>query len=126
MDKIKTFEEACAALGISTALPEVSMLPEAEQKAIVAHYKLTVIAKALNEGWKPDWSNDDEYKYYPWFDVEEDAAKPSGFGLSYGGYVGTDLYTFIGSRLCFKSRELAKYAGEQFTDLYEEYFLINK
>ena len=126
MDKIKTFEDACAALGISTALPEVSMLPEAEQKAIVAHYKLTVIAKALNDGWQPDWSIDGEWKYYPWFDVEADASKPSGFGLSYYDCGHTYSNTYFGSRLCFKSRELAKYAGVQFADLYEEYFLINK
>lgn len=127
MQQIKNYEDACLALGLSPdALPDVSMLPEKEQKAIIAHYKLTVIARALNEGWLPNWADSDECKYFPWFDVEEDEKKPSGFGLSYGVCGDRGTYTFVGSRLCFKSRELAKYAAEQFIELYEDYFLVEK
>lgn len=32
------------------------------------------------------------------------------------------LHPIVGSRLCFKSSELATYAGEQFEHLYNEYF----
>jgi hypothetical protein len=81
MPKIKTFEGACKALGIDAKkLPDVSMLPADHQDAIIAHYKLVIIAQALNEGWKPNWSDYNQYKYYPWFDVR------SGSGLSYDDY----------------------------------------
>ena len=102
----------------------MSMLPEKHQKAITAHCKLIIIAEALNEGWTPDWSNDEEWKYYPWFDLEESLKKEPGSGLSYGGCDIDGSLSTVGSRLAFKTRELAKYAGEQFSVLYEDYFLI--
>ena len=125
MSKIKTFEDACSALGVdATALPDFSMIPENHRKALLTHYKLVIVAEALNEGWKPDWSNNDECKYTPWLSVDEDKNKPSGFGLSCHGYAGWYTGTLVGSRLCFKSRELARYAVENFTELYEDYMLI--
>jgi len=118
MEKIKTFEDACRKLGITEKLPEVSMLPKDQQEAIIAHYKLMIIAQALNGKWKPDWTNDNQYKYYPWFNME------SGSGLSFHGCAYWSSYSPVGSRLCFKSRELAEYAGKRFKDLYEQYFVI--
>ena len=118
--KIKTFEDACKKLGITpTAIPETRTLPKQHIKAILAHYKLVIIAEALNDGWKPDWKNSSQYKYYPWFNLS------SGSGLSYDGYDNRFSYSHVGSRLCFKSSELAEYAGKQFKKLYQEYFLIS-
>ena len=125
-NQIKTFEDACKALNLNpeTSLPEVSMVPEKHRKAIIAHCKLFIIAEALNEGWKPDWSND-ERKYYPWFDMEESVKQPAGSGLSVGGCVYDFSASYVGSRLCFKTSELAKYAGTQFKIEYADYFLVD-
>ena len=120
-DKVKSFEDACKVLGIETKLPEVSMLPINHQKATIAHYKLVIIAEALNEGWKPNWDNWDEIKYHPWFDME---GSSSGSGFAFGGYGSWVADSYVGSRLCFKSRELAEYAGKQFTEIYKEYMTI--
>ncbi len=119
-NNIKTFEDACKVLGIGIEVPEVSALPEKHRNAIVAHYKLVIIAQALNEGWEPDWSNDDEYKYYPWFDM----SSGSGSGFSCVDYDYSLSISSVGSRLCFKSWKLAKYAGQQFEDLYKDYFTV--
>ena len=123
-DKIKSFEDACKHLGLNpNDLPVVDMLPEKDRKSIIAYYKLTIITRALNEGWEPDFSNWNEYKYYNWFYVEENKdQRSSGFRYYDSGYTRTDAT--IGSRLCFKNRELAKYATEQFKELYREYLLI--
>ncbi|MGE8528473.1 hypothetical protein [Chryseobacterium rhizosphaerae] len=121
-EKVKSFEDACQILGIEPNIPQVEMLPENHQKAIIAHYKLVIIAQALNEGWKPNWDDDDEYKYYPWFDME---GSSSGSGFSYLGYGHWYSDSYFGSRLCFKSRELARYIGETFVDLYREYFVLD-
>ena len=122
MEKIKSFEDACAALNLNpeTILPDFSVFPEPHQKAMSAHAKLVIIAEALNEGWKADWSDSDQWKYYPWFDME---ASASG-GFSYDDCVIGWAGSYVGSRLCFKSAELAKYAAETFTDIYKEFFLI--
>lgn len=110
MDRVRSFEDACEVLGISSDYD--LDIPDECGTASVAHYKLMIIAKALNEGWKPNWKNSNEYKYYPWFDFS------SGSGLSFHVYVLDHSDSLVGSRLCFKSRELAEYAGKQFIDLY--------
>jgi hypothetical protein len=112
--KIKTFENACKKLGISMALPNVEMIPKHLQKQVIADYKLVVIAEALNEGWKPDWNNSSEYKYYPWFKMSS-----SGVGFSCGGCGCVGSVSVVGSRLVFKNIELAKYFGKQFINIHK-------
>lgn len=125
-NQIKTFEDACKALSIPTTLPQVDALPEKHRKAIVANYQLYVIAQALNEGWEPNWNDFSERKYYPWFDMETYGDAPVGSGFSFLGYDCDYTNTFVGSRLCFKSRELAEYAGKQFESIYKDVYLIEK
>jgi hypothetical protein len=124
--EITSFADACKALKLEDGcLPDVAAFPEEHQKALTAHAQLIIIAQALNEGWKPDWNDGNQYKYYPWFEVQASADKPSGFGFSYTYYDYWYSFASVGSRLCFKSRTLALYAGKQFADLYKEYFLIS-
>ncbi|KAF0194121.1 MAG: hypothetical protein FD166_3579 [Bacteroidetes bacterium] len=128
MSQIKTFEEACQALGIDPAKPlvDASGMPEKHRKAIEAHAKLVVIAEALNDGWQPDWSDEDQYKYFPWFEVEATEENRAGSGFSYTYYVISFTFTNVGSRLCYATSALARYAGETFADLYREYMLIGQ
>lgn len=105
---------------------------------IVAFLKLRIITAALNEGWSPDWLNGNEYKYYPWFclytedeykeldkEVKErccrvvgrsDNSAIAGGGLVYANAssASSSSYASSGSRLAFRTRELALYAGKQF------------
>lgn len=120
-DRVKSFEDACQVLGISTNVPEVKGLPRKHQKAIIANYKLIIIAEALNEGWKPNWQDSDEYKYYPWFDM----SNPAGVGYSDTNNAASSTNANFGSRLCLKNRELAIYFGQTFTDLFNDSLLLN-
>lgn len=120
-DRVKSFEDACQVLGISTNVPEVKGLPRKHQKAIIANYKLIIIAEALNEGWKPNWQDSDEYKYYPWFDMSNPAGVGCSNTLTTASYTSADF----GSRLCLKNRELAIYFGQTFTDLFNDSLLLN-
>ena len=127
MKKIKSFAAACKAKGLDpNKLPDVSMLPKEHQKSIVAFYMLTIIVSALNEGWQPNWSDENEEKYYNWFCIKADKKRPSGFGFSdSNSYYGCDYAdTHCGSRFYFKTRELAEYAREKFAKLYQDYFLL--
>jgi hypothetical protein len=119
---IKTFEDACKKVNTDPAkLPDVSGILKAFAKPIIAAYKLLIIYKAINNGWEPDWSNWDQYKYYPWFKVLS-----SGFGFSCSHY-GYDLAnTSVGSRLCTDTREKALFIAEQFKAEYQEYFLYSE
>ncbi len=118
MDRVKTFEDACQVLGIDQSELTVSGVLEEDFESISAYAKLIIINKALNEGWKPNWADDNEYKYYPWFDMS------SGSGLRFHDFVYLYSYSDVGSRLCFKSSELAEFEGKQFLDIYTDFFII--
>ncbi len=120
--KIKSFEDACKALKVDATLPNFSNAPSMHQKAFLAHYKLVLIVQAVNDGWQPNWADTNEYKYELFHDII--TKESGGFGLWFDDYDNWYAYTLCGSRLCFKSREIAKYTFVTFKDLYEEYLLI--
>jgi hypothetical protein len=118
--KIKTFEAACKVLKLDPAkvIPDFSEFPKEDQAAMIAHAKLIIVAKALNGDWKPNWQDYNQYKYYPWFEMDA-----PGFRL----YTLVDFcqHSDVGSRLCFRDRETANYAGKTFIDLYQDYMVIS-
>lgn len=126
IDRVKTYEDACKVLGVEP-INEQNAKAQGFRSDEIARRKLETIAAALNEGWKPDWNNTDQYKYYPYFYIQENAKGKGSAGLSCASTANTaaDTYAYIGSRLCFYASRLARYAGNQFTDLYEQ-ILIEK
>ena len=84
------------------------------RRHFIALYKMEVITEALNEGWKADWDNPDENKYYPYFIMSPSSFafrdSDSGFAFAFAG---------SGSRLCYKTRELAEYSAKQFIDIWK-------
>lgn len=117
-DRVKTFEDACRIAGVSDNMAILLKYNgiDGDMIASQAHAKLTIVAKALNEGWKPDWSDKSQYKYYSWMKFTP------GVGFSYLVCVVGGTHSDVGSRLCFKTSELAKYAAEQFQDIYNDLF----
>jgi hypothetical protein len=123
-DRVKTFDDACRELSISPASVGFQLQAELEPlfkdvASILAYMKLIIITRALNEGWVPDWSDSDQPKYTVWLEDYQ-----AGVGFSFTGCVDWDSNTAVGSRLCFKSSELAMYAGNQFMAIYNDFFLI--
>lgn len=118
-DRVKTFADACVELGLNSNHFEVSVsfLLGRDFLSISAYAKLVIIARALNEGWEPNWDDSSEIKYYPWMKWQG-----SGFSDCNYGYSGT--LTSVGSRLCFKSEELARYAAKQFNKEYNAFFKL--
>ena len=147
MERVKTFEDACEVLG-----EEHSYVPEYRGIAnvnfdftqdIIAYLKLRIICAALNEGWKPTFS-DGECRYYPWFyiynkneyeKINKDEKKKchvisrsSYDAYAFGGVVFSSLnistsysYSYHGSQIVFKTRELAEYCEKQFIDIWVDY-----
>ena len=153
-ERVKTFEDACRELGAdhpfvlayqNTNLrdPEVA---EANRD-ILAYMKLRIIAAALNEGWEPEFT-EDEWRWYPWFTLwtEEELSEKSdewkadrhlistgdysgdcaGFAYAYSVDAPSLTCTYVGSRLCFKSEALATYCGKQFISLWADFNMIKK
>lgn len=132
-ERVKSYADACAVLGVGK-MDEKAMKACGFRPDEIARRKLETITEALNEGWRPDWNNTDEYKYFPWFYIKPGAGKdaegkPSGAvaGLAYANTHVAASFTIanFGSRLCFHERRTAAYAGDTFRDLYAQ-ILVEK
>lgn len=154
-ERIKTFEDACAALGEDHLYVQMFRdIYNTSEKAgatvnsdVVAYLKLRIITAALNEGWEPQFTEDED-RWYPWFFLwtadelaERDAkwkrnnclistqdyrGEWAGLASAYSSDAPSYSGAYIGSRLCFKSNTLAEYAGKQFIDLWMDFYLIRK
>lgn len=144
-ERVKTFEDAVAILGNDNqAVIDYYAIADATcTEDILAFAKLRVIADALNDGWRPKFDGK-EYRFYPWFylytkkeyeGLDEDEKKECrvvGRSVSHAYACGCLViasayhassysYAHYGSRLAFKTRELAEYCGKQFIDIWEKY-----
>lgn len=147
-ERIKTFEDACKELGEEHLFVKQYNSNEMADvdTDLDAYLKLRIICAALNEGWTPEFT-EDEWHYYPWFflytqeeldnmdssekkdrrmiDTGDYQTEYAGFGFAYND-AHSDTSTPAGSRLYLKSDELAVYCGKQFIELWADFNLIKK
>lgn len=146
-DRIKTFEDAMMALGEEHPLVREWHLGENLSPDLEAYLQLRVIVAALNEGWEPQFTEDEE-RYYPWHwlytrkeidnmeaselkernmvSTEKYQTDYAGFAFACSACAPSLSASHIGSRLCLKSDALAEYCGKQFTDIWADFLLIRK
>ena len=140
---IKTYEDACEALGEEP----VGDLGDHVDKHIIALIKLETISRAL---WGKDWQpkpdpDGSKYFYYPWFALytqsemdsmnEEDRGALLGAYANHGAHAGfgclnansrsSNSYANLGFRLCQETEEKAKYFGIQFKEIWADYLAFN-
>ena len=108
IDRVKTYEDALKVLG-RNHFNETNLYPRE-----IARRKLEIIIEALNEGLTINRNTISERKWYPYFQIS-----PAGLGCTSSYFSPSDADAHIGVRLCLKTKELAAYAGTQFTKLYE-------
>ncbi|MEG2599878.1 MAG: hypothetical protein RSA66_10445 [Muribaculaceae bacterium] len=152
-ERIKTLEDACNELGDTHAYVRLysehitNLHDGGEDDAdVVAYLKLRIICAALNEGWQPQFPGD-EYRYYPllclytreeYDELDEDANcrvvcrggdnvyACSGRACAVANNVSSVSYASFGSRLAFKTHELAEYAGRQFVEIFADFCFMPK
>lgn len=116
MEQIKTIDDILQAHGITREQFENTTVGLTEDEK--AYKLIKMLVETLNQGWVPNWDDNNECKYYPWFYM-------SSSGFRFGGADGRwSSRSYVGSRLAFKSSELAEYAGKQFTELYKQFMII--
>ena len=116
--EIKSYEDACKVLGVQPISENaVAAFPAEDRKSMLAYHKLTIITRAINGGWKPDWDNTNQYKYYPIFYYEN-------AGLSFAHDSASLTTAYIGSRLCFQTEAMSDYAAATFADLYTDFYCL--
>lgn len=122
--KVDSFESALEYLGRENNAC-ICGIPEKHAKAMIAMYKLITIAEAWNkaDNFIPDFSNCNQYKYFPWFVYNDKAA---GFVYAGTNYTASLAYADFGSRLCFKTDERARQFGKQFIDLWNDLLYLDK
>lgn len=143
-ESITNFTEACEALGIKDKDIElkfknyfglcdkdIKLLEHFVKKINVKHLEalialnaLFTIAEAWNkeDGFVPDFSNRNQWKYFPLFTCNNDAAE---FVYAFTSFTASAAFAHFGSRLCFKSESRARQFGKKFTHLYNKVFKFN-
>ncbi len=140
-ERVTSYESACKELGIKTDSFEGLSVD------VIAYIKLSTIAKALNEGWIPKFTAA-EYRYYPWFYsyTKEEIARmnkkekedrqlllfggpatsgaTAGVGFAFSLAAFTSSNSHFGARLAVKNRDLARYFGRQFIDIWVDVIFI--
>lgn len=116
-ERIKTIEDLLKAHGLDQE--EFDGQCNGLEDDEIGYRFIKLLAKSLNEGWLPDWDNSNEYKYFPWFYMQNGSP-----GFRVDGFGTWSANSATGSRLCFKTRELAEYAGKQFVDVYKKFMII--
>lgn len=151
-ERVKTFEDACNELGQDHPFVKLYNLyvvtvtkgaMRDTDKDVFIYLKLRIITAALNEGWEPQFT-EDECRYYPWFalftqkEIDKmsdddksrvvDRANSSSGAFAYANVsiASSHSYSSYGSRLAFRTRELAAYAGRQFVELYADFVFPEK
>ena len=144
-ERIKTLADAMEALGQGNPLVEeyIAVRDKLRTDAgeLIAYLKLRIIVAALNEGWEPKFTKD-EYRYFPCFyfytkeeydklDDEEKGRCVLRSGVSTYSHFGfvccsanndaSYADAAYGSRLVFRTRELAAYAGRQFIEEWADF-----
>ncbi len=109
-DRVESFDDILAISGITIE----SLVHPNDTPDEIAYKKVKLICEVYNEGWSADWANVNQYKYIPYFTYK------SGFGLSCDVCVRWFSDALVGSRLCFKSAELAEDAGKKFREIYHD------
>ena len=152
IDRVKTFEDAMNELGVEHKLVTLyeSFMKDIPEKDdfdndVASYLKLRIVVAALNEGWEPQFT-EDEYRWYPYFylytkeeynRLNEDEKKKcrvvgrsDNFAFVFGGvafagalYAWSCSVSLCGCRLVFRTEELAEYCGKQFIDIWMDYLI---
>jgi hypothetical protein len=139
---IKSYEDACEALGVPTIKPDMNL-----PKHVVALMKLETVSKALwgkNFDPMPDPKGEKCF-WYPYFalytqdeieglneaqrgallSASASSGTLAGFGYLYTNTRSSYAGAYIGFRLCQETEEKAQYFGTQFIELWAEYLSYN-
>lgn len=146
-ERIKTFEDAYNELGEEDDLvAEYKSLIKDKIKHsddVIAHLKLKIIVKALNEGWEPTYDEDGSL-YHACFYVfakseyekfEEDWKKACrivgrshfnpnvycALAFAHPIHAASCSTPYYGSHLACKTEKLAVYCGAHFLDIWADY-----
>ena len=157
IERVTNFDEAVEELSrrasdgdelASQLMNDWEQLHESATPDLVAYIKLRIVCAALNEGWEPEFTEDEE-RWYPWHylwtqgeidSMSDDEKKQraligvddyrqdgwAGFAYSHSTAAPSLSASSIGSRLCCKDEKTARHAATTFIRLWADFKLIRK
>lgn len=92
--------------------------------ALIALNELFTIAEAWNkaDGFVPDFSDNDQQKYFPWFVYDKDVARFVPCVSMPSAYISA----LLGARLCFKTEERSMQFAHQFAGLFNKFLMLDR
>lgn len=155
-ERIKTFDDALNALGynhvlvkqyiaIRDMMTKDGTINDKESCDIVSYLACRIVCAALNEGWEnpQDCKTTVYYVWYYLYDHQPTKSEmcpdeiptdvdmsfyglPAGLAFSCSNNAPSCASANFGSRLCFKTRDLAIYAAQQFAAIFLDFLMIRK
>lgn len=111
--EVTTYKEVCKRLKEKElTIKDFSHLPEYMRIKALAQAQIQQLAKLFNGNWAIDWSNRNQYKYYPYFEYKVS-----------GGWVCDDCsfrycHSF-GEVAFYKDSKTAEFVGKTFIEIYK-------
>lgn len=112
----KTFSDLCCAVGTTEEEFNRKWDPDVFDPSTIAFERIKICNRAYNQEWRANTYDTTQKKWFPYFMV---LSSGLGFSSSLYFYDSTDAY--VGSRLCFESREKSDHAGKTFIKLFEDF-----
>lgn len=94
-DRVKNYSDVCKELE--------------EKEQAIPYNQIRQIQKLFNGDWKPEWSNKNEYKWFPYFEK-----LPIGW-RSYGSYYYIIAYGVVAY---YKDQQTSDFVGKLFKNIY--------
>ena len=118
---ITGFKEACESENIDPdQLPGVDNIPEEFRKPLIAAYKLMVGTKAVNKGFKVDYTDSNQIKHFP---VARVLPSGSGFAFALSASNFGHATAYVGSRLLSEDSDKTMHVFENFKEEYKDWLL---
>jgi len=112
-EDFKTFDDLCRCVGIKEVDFDNKWKHLELDPSTLAFERLKVLTRAYNQDWIPNVYDTGQKRWFPIFSVLS-----SGIVFSYSYYYYDITFTYVGSRLCFKSEETSTHAGKTFSQLF--------
>lgn len=108
-----TYSKVCKELGEKELLVgDFSFLPLERRIKALNQAKIQQLEKFFNEGWVPNWKDQSENKYYPYFTLNSSG----GLGFDGSSYRRSGFSAVAGF---YKDQETSDFIGRNFIDIYE-------
>jgi len=113
LNSIKSFDDILKISGKTLEDILIYKSPKtAKEVRLNALSKIELIKEVVNQGWVEDWNNN-EYKYYPWFNVGSGGFRFDA-SYSYCSY-------FLSELAFYKTKEISDFVGKTFLKEYKEF-----